>query len=178
MKALLITLFISYTNASIAQKHNAIFLEGAGSSLTGTLNYDFRFKDSIRDFKNYGLRLGIGASPKYTFNPAVNLHPVSSNGTALLILVGINTYADMEYSQEVGHDLEFGINFLYAQKNSIADKIGKFKAKDRIIPSINIGYRSQAIENGGFMWRIDYTPYFLDKKIHQWGGISIGYNFD
>ena len=156
-----------------------MYLEGGGSGLLGTLNYDFRFKENISDLKNaLGLRVGIGLSPKYTLNPSIASHPVSTNGTAILVLVGINTFADLEYSHSAGSDIEFGLNFLYAQKNSIADKFGLYKSKNRFIPSLNIGYRSQPDEGKGFIWRICYSPYFLDNKVRQWAGISVGYHFN
>ena len=165
---------------AISQKHSATYIEAGGSGLFETVNYDFRFKedDGRGRIGLIGLRFGVGVSPKYVLDSGVVNHVVSTNGTAVLILVGINTLLDESYPHIGGSCIELGVNLLYAQKNSIADKKGDFKQTNRFIPSVNLGYRFQSYEENGFMWRLCYDPYLLDGKIHHWFGISAGYNFD
>jgi hypothetical protein len=174
-KNLLSFILLLFFSTSFAQKQNAVYAEGLGAGLLGSLNYDFRFKED----GGPGLRFGFGVSPKYILDLSKASHPVSTGGIKPLFLVGLNTFSDVSYSKSAGEDIEAGINFLYAPKNSIADKWGRFKETDRIIPSINIGYRSQPdFEQNGIMFRVCYSPYYLDKKIHQLIGVSVGYHFN
>ncbi|MGC4103489.1 hypothetical protein [Ferruginibacter sp.] len=179
-KLVLLLCWLNVTSA-FAQKHNALYAEGLGTGLTGTINYDFRFKDDIitGNFKDaLGLRFGVGLSPKYIYDVSVAMHPVATGGTKPLVLLGVNTFQDLSYCKCAGDDIEFGANLLYAPKNSIADKWGTFKQTDRFIPSINIGYRRQKDEYNGIVLRLCYNPYFLDGKLHQWLGVSVGYHFN
>ena len=177
-----ILLFILPPTIAKAQKHSALFAEAGGNGILGTINYDFRFKENINTGKfkdGLGVRIGIGLSPKYILDTTIAHHPVSAKGSTFLFLLGINTFTCLDYSRSSGSNIEFGANLLYAPKNSIADKKGDFKEMARIIPSLNVGYRFQSDDGGsGLVWRICYTPYFLDSKIRHWGGISIGYNFN
>lgn len=164
---------------AISQKHSATYVEAGGAGLFGTLNYDFRFKETSGSrYGLPGLRIGIGVSPKYILDSGVINHVISTKGTAVLILVGINSLCDLSYAKIGGDNIELGVNLLYAQKNSIADKKGVFKQTNRLIPSLNLGYRFQSYEDKGFLWRLCYDPYLLDGKIHHWFGISAGYNFN
>jgi hypothetical protein len=180
-KRLLLFLCLLFFTITFAQKHDALYLEGLGAGLTGTINYDFRFKKDIAtgNFKDaMGLKLGIGLSPHYIFDSAKALHPVAAGGIKPLFLIGVNTFQDLSYAQSGGTNVELGASILYAPKNSITDKWGQFKQTDRIVPSVNIGYRQQWDEAAGILLRVCYSPYFLDNKIHQWLGIAVGYHFN
>ncbi len=176
-----ILIFVISTYITKAQRHSALFAEAGGSGILGTINYDFRFKEDINTGKfkdGIGLRIGIGLSPKYILDTIIAHHPVSTKGITPLFLVGINTFTCLDYSRSSGSNIEFGANLLYAPKNSIADKKGDFKETSRIIPSLNAGYRFQSDVESGLLWRICYTPYYLDNKVHHWVGASVGYNFN
>jgi hypothetical protein len=41
-------------------------------------------------------------------------------------------------------------------------------------PALSIGYRYSPL-NGGFLFRITYTPIFFTSNTRTWGGISFGY---
>jgi hypothetical protein len=158
-----------------AQQHHAFYLEAGGGAITGSLNYDVRFKKNIpySTWAN-GIRIGIGVSPKYIVNTTSNTI-ISTKGTKLMALVGYNSFMDMSYVR-TGSNIEYGVNVLYAPANSIADKKGNFIPKNRIIPSLNIGFRRQDNSSMKLIYRFCYTPFFLDGKICQWAGISIGFH--
>jgi hypothetical protein len=171
-KNLALVLFLFLFGNSFAQQHHVVYAEALGAGLLGSFNYEFRSDD-------LGFRFGAGLSPKYVMDLSKASHPVSTGGVKPLFLAGVNILGDVSYSKAAGEDLELGVNFLYAPKNSIADKWGKFKETDRIIPSVNIGYRSQPeFENSSIVFRVCYSPYYLDRKIHQLIGLSVGYHFD
>lgn len=159
---------------SIHAQSKAAYLEAGGAGLVETFNFDSRIKSKQAD--GFGWRLGIGASPKYAQNLSTG-KVSSASGVAGLFLVGVNTFFDPEYSHSTGHNIELGANVLFATKNSYAEKLGSYKGKSRVVPSLNIGYRLQRKDENGFIWRLCYTPYFLDGKLRQWGGISAGYQF-
>lgn len=163
----------------MAQTNNVVYIEAGGSSLIETVNYDFRFtkEGNLRE-GSLGLRIGAGISPKYSKDSSISSHISAVNGIKPLFLIGLNTLLDLDYSQSGGSNIELGVNFLYAPKNSVADKIGSYKLQARIIPSLNFGYRQQPFEETGILWRICYSPYYLDNKIRHWAGLSIGYKFN
>jgi len=172
--SIIIVIFIICISPAAHAQSKAAYLEAGGAGLVETFNFDSRVKPKQGD--GFGWRLGIGASPKYIQKPGTG--KVSSiSDAAGLFLVGVNTFFDPEYSHSTGHNIELGANVLFATKNSYAEKRGSYKGKSRVIPSLNIGYRLQRKDEKGFIWRLCYTPFFLDGKLRQWGGISAGYQF-
>jgi hypothetical protein len=160
---------------AIAQNHHAFYLEAGGAAITGSVNYDFRLKQkvTIGSWTN-GIRIGIGFSPKYILNTTTQFVE-NTKGIKLTALIGYNSFMDMSYVR-AGSDIEYGINFLYAPPNSIADRKGNAVSKNRIIPSLNIGYRHQDESKMKRMFRICYTPFFLDGKLCHWVGLSFGFH--
>lgn len=161
------------------QSSQSVYIELGGPSLFSTINYDINFlpKEKGRNPGQYGFRLGVGISPKYRQDSFPFLKTKHTNGMAMLVVAGAYYLADFSYSGAADYFIEIGPNLTYAGKNSIAEKFGDFKDKFRLIPSLDIGIRTQSQVSRSFMWRLCYTPYYLDEKLRHFGGISLGYNF-
>jgi hypothetical protein len=172
---LIIILCCAFTFFCKAQYNNAFYIEAGGAGISGSLNYDFRFKKNVKysSWTN-GLRVGLGLSPKYILNTTNNA-TISTKGVKLMALIGYNSFTDMSYLR-LGSNIEYGINFLYAPANSIADKKGNYMPKNRIIPSLNFGYRHQDNSKMKRIYRFSYTPFLLDGKLCHWAGLSFGFH--
>jgi hypothetical protein len=161
------------------QNPKAVYIEAGGAGLYTSLNYDFTFpknNNNSRSFFN-GLKLGVGFTPKYTQDSINNSNAVTTNGIAFSFFMGYNIFGNWSLTGVNPNNFELGINATVTSKYSIAEKLGDFKGRARFIPSISIGYRHQAVDPKKIFWRLSYCPFYLDSKIHQWGGVAIGYSF-
>jgi hypothetical protein len=160
---------------STAQYHHAFYVEAGGAAITGSINYDFRFKKEVKDFtSSLGLRVGVGLSPSYTLQ---NNTVVSLKSIKPMALIGLNRFMDMSYIK-LGSNIEYGLSVLFAPSNSIADKKGNYLEKGRVIPSLNIGFRAQDNSKLKRMYRFCYNPFLLDGKLCHWAGLSIGFHIN
>ncbi len=156
---------------AFAQYHHAFYVEAGGPAITGSINYDCRFKKEVKNFtSNLGLRLGIGFSPSYILQ---NSKVVSSKSIKAIPIIGLNNLLDIS-SEKLGSNIEYGFSVLFAPANSIADKKGNYLEKSRVIPSLNIGFRAQDNSKLKRMYRFCYNPFLLDGKLCHWVGLSIG----
>jgi len=138
-------------------KPNSFYLEVAGSGGLYSINYDRLFTENI------GLRVGFMyfSADWFGFFSDVEMFMVP---TTLNFLVGS------------GKDkFEIGAGPVY-----VSESTGFFGSDpvsgSGVLWTGNIGYRYQKNE-GGFMWRIGFTPFFGGGKLFPSGGISLGYSF-
>lgn len=128
---------------------NAMYVEAGGPGYLYSINYDYRITREV------GFRVGFTTwSPVTTFPVTLNL------------LIGNNTH---HLEVGIGADLgftDFNLSFLESALRA-GEAVG----------TCTIGYRYQP-DDGGFVFRIDFTPLFPPKKgVYPWGGISLGYAF-
>ena len=138
-------------------KPNSLYIEIFGSGGLYSLNYDRLFTDNI------GARIGFMylAADWFGFFSDVEIFLIP---TTLNYLVGTGK-----------HKFELGAGPVF-----ISGSTGIF-GSDQVSGSGvawtgTIGYRYQK-ENGGFMWRVGFTPFFGNGEFQAWGGISLGYSF-
>ncbi|WP_022836174.1 hypothetical protein [Salisaeta longa] len=134
---------------------NAIYTEVAGNSLLYSVNYDRRFSDKISG------RLGVmtaGAS-----GVSLTAFPLMGN-----YLLGSGS-----------HRLELGLGpqiFLVSIDGGSGDLAGFDEEGTAIAGTATIGYRYQPMD-GGFLFRIGFTPSFSQFGFLPWAGLSLGYAF-
>lgn len=126
---------------------NVWYLEAAGNGGIVSVNYE-RFLT-----QNVSLRIGIG--------------------TAILILgtapVMVNFCVGKDHRVELGMGITVG--------TGIADfDSGDYKDESGVVGTTTVGYRYQPV-NGGGVFRIGLTPFFMDDEFQFWGGISFGSAF-
>ena len=141
-----------------SQSHpNSIYLEALGNGGLYSVNYDRMFSEDI------GARIGFMyfAADWFAFFSDVELFlfPITLN-----YLVGSGK-----------HKLEIGGGPVI-----ISGSTGIFGSEQHsgsgVVGTATIGYRYQK-SNGGFMWRIGFTPLFGNGEFDPWGGISLGFSF-
>jgi len=134
-------------------KRKSAYFEIAGSGGVGSINYEEHiFKKNTTELI---WRAGLSFAPID-----------KNNGTGIVFPLMINSLIGKN-----SHKLELGLG----QGITITTK-GSFFA----LITAAIGYRYQP-DTKKWFYRVTYTPlisYLVDFQIQQWGGISIGYNFN
>jgi len=159
----------SSRDKSFAQ--SAIFLELGGNALVYSVNIDRMIDD------NKGFRIGIGYM-------GLSAGTVNSDGTAeddvsasmLLVPAMFNFFVGSQdkYNHLGSSKLELGIGAILVSAN------GKFGSTSfsgtGVGGTATIGYRYQPYD-GGFVFRIGFTPVFAASTFFPWAGISFGLAF-
>ena len=138
-------------------KLNSLYIEFFGSGGLYSVNYDRMFSDNI------GARIGFmyfAAEWLIFFNDVeMVLIPTTMN---FFVGTGKNKL-----------ELGAGPVIVYGSMGFLgSDPI----AGSGVGWTGTIGYRYQK-DNGGFMWRIGFTPVLLGSEFHPSGGVSLGFSF-
>ena len=128
---------------------NAVFVEFLGQGIFLTANYERMLFTTTPH--NIALRAGFGV-------------------WGWMGDSGIIVPVDASYLSGSNHKLELGIGYVFITGNNSLDNLsnGAFTTL--------IGYRYQPID-GGFVFRIGFTPLRGAKKMEPWVGLSLGYAF-
>ena len=135
------------TSANASQ----IYLEGGGSGVIYSINYDGRFGK----YENgLGFRLGIGGASVsgdgYVAIPAQVNYLVGSKGQYL--------------------ELGGGITYL-----SVSDIFFDGESSSTVVGSFVVGFRKQPFGKKGLTWRVAFTPFIGFDGFQPWAGASIGF---
>lgn len=146
--------FSLMSGTSSAQSTKAVYLEGLGSGIVYSINYDQRFGSEV---DGLGFRAGVGFV--YAQSDVIISVPVLLN-----YLTGTNA-----------HHLELGLGgSFYRFPDSI---IGDYDYETIFGATGNVGYRWSPPE-GGFMFRVTWTPIIGNEiTLILFGGIGVGYSF-
>ena len=142
--------------------HNAIYVELLGQGLLYSINYDFRFSDHV------SLRAGFSSwsIPAVPFFPSSDL---SFTGFPVML----------NYLSGTGDShLELGIGFIPATASVSGTFLGENLSggSTLIIGTGTIGFRLQPRE-GGFVFRVGFTPFITSDGIKPSIGLSLGSAF-
>lgn len=136
------------TSANASQ----IYLEGGGSGVVYSVNYDGRFGKVENGF---GFRIGIGGA-SYSGDGYVAI-PAQVN-----YLLGSK-----------GQYLELGGGITYV---SVADIFFDDSGNaNTVVGSFVIGFRKQPFGKKGLTWRLAFTPFVGFGGFQPWAGASIGF---
>jgi hypothetical protein len=137
---------------------NSIYFEALGNGGLYSVNYDRLFTD------NFGGRLGL------MYLSEVDIFFVAAED--ILIFP-----ATLNYFIGEKHKLELGAGVVFASvSNTRAFGFKSDSDGSNIVGTATIGYRYQK-PDGGFLFRVGFTPLFGSEGIEPWGGISLGYSF-
>ena len=145
---------------------SSFYAELGGPGILFSANYDRRFKPSNL---GWGIRAGLGfvTSDDYQ-GPYIGYKQRS----VLTVPIQINHVFGKAHSP---HTFEAGAGFTVLSK-----KIDVFNYYDndreQLFGTFSFMYRRQPV-NGGFSWRIGFTPLISSSYIQPSGGASVGYNF-
>ncbi len=174
---ILLGLFLSFPPLNVhAQPQgiakNTIFFELGGNGLIYSINYDRLIT------KSFSLRIGYSS-----FSATVPVGLVSDQISVTIIPAMANyLYGDGSSRLELGAGISFvpsitttQANFLpvlFGQNPSISHQSGS----GMFFTSV-IGYRYQPID-GGFNFRIGFTPLIVNDRVLPWASLSLGWTFN
>ena len=150
-------IFLLFAGPTYPQQHpNGIYLELLGSGGIYSINYDRLFTPNI------GGRIGFS----YFSFDADNL---LLSTTIYLFPVSFNYFIGNGNSK-----LELGAGMTIITGNY--DWLGLKGSGSAVFANFNIGYRYQPVD-GGFLFRIGFTPWITPQGFKLWSGLSIGGTF-
>lgn len=143
---------------------NAIFLEGFGSGLLYSVNYE----------RLLGEHFSVRAGFSY-FTYAVSSYGKSGNLSLMTVPMLVSYYAGWE-----NHKIQIGLGatviYMGAPTDSEGTAFGGDRAGAGIAASGVVGYRYLPAR-GGFTFGVGFTPLLRASKALAWGGASAGWVF-
>ena len=161
-------------NAQINNEENTnvgtvFFAEVGGPGVLFSANLDKRFK---KERLGWGFRGGLGFVSAYDYDGNNNSNFNNRSRSVLTVPVQVNYLFGKSTSASI---FEVGAGATYLSK-----KLGflDFYGEDRtqLLGTATFMYRRQPV-NGGFTWRVGFTPLISNGYIQPLGAASIGYSF-
>jgi hypothetical protein len=165
--------FIAITATTFAQQRNkAIYVEGLGSGILLSANYDFRFKPQQ---DGLGMRIGIGGG-NFSGTSTVNGSTTPASAGVVTFPVLVNYLAGTgRFVFEGGAGLT-PVYVTTSRVNSTASDLITDSGFG-VTGTLNLGFRAQPIRNG-VVFRLNWAPVFNSSGFFPaWAGISLGYGF-
>ena len=154
---ILFSFFVSSKAQAQDFARNSIFVELGGNGALYSLNYDHKFFDHA-SARVGGMYLPLSASDSED-RVNIALFPIMVN-----YLVGSGSSR-----------LELGIGTLAGYVSGNAENENFSRGAVGGLTG-TIGYRLQPVD-GGFLFRIGFTPFTTGAGIQPWGGLSLGATF-
>jgi hypothetical protein len=180
MKKQLITCFaLAFCLASFAQEQKtgesfpgktSFYAEVGGPGILFSANLDTRFK---KTHLGWGGRAGVGFVTIYNDSYTPGLYTPGRRNSVLTVPLQINYIFGRSASPhtfEVGGGLTVLSKKVDAFNNYYESKAAQFYG------TVSFMYRRQPV-NGGFTWRIGFTPLIYQGYIQPSAGASVGYSF-
>ena len=158
----------SKSSSGIAR--NSFFAELGGAGIMFSANIDHRFKETNL---GWGGRIGLGFVTAYEYDSSSYGYYYSEDPiSTITVPVQLNYIFGKGTSP---HTFEVGAGVTYVGKeleimNFYDDRQSKW------FGTFSFMYRRQP-KDGGFTWRIGFTPLFAKGYIQAFGGAGLGYNF-
>ena len=176
MKAILLLSFLSVGSVVMAQEKSpskiqgqtSFFAELGGPGILFSANIDRRFTKS---HLGIGGRIGLGFISGQTYE-VNNGNYIYDQRSVLTVPVQVNYILGKAAS---AHTFEIGAGITFVGKklevlNFYDDNTSS------VFGSASFMYRRQP-KDGGFSWRIGFTPLIASGYIQPFAGASVGYNF-
>ncbi len=174
------TLFAQNDKNSSTVPNQSFFAELGGPGVLFSANYDTRFKKSKFGL---GMRAGLGFvsyyENNYTNTGNGSFSSYSENRSIVTVPLQLNYLLGKEGSVNA---LEIGAGVTFLGKESDVFNNGRYvngmyvDDKTRFLGTASFMYR-RLPTNGGFSWRLGFTPIIYNGYIQPSGGASVGYNF-
>jgi hypothetical protein len=146
---------------------NSLFLELGGNGGIYTVNYDRVVNE------RFSVRAGVG----YMSIGATVTSSNGSQGSASVSMLAIPLMANFMLGND-NHKLELGGGLTLFYLSGSSSSSGNFVSGSGFAPigSLVAGYR-YVPQDGGFTFRVGFTPLISTEDFVPWGGISFGYLF-
>src|SRR5215210_7786313 len=150
----------------------SFYAEGGGAGIMFSVNYDRRF---FKSNLGWGGRVGLGFVTAYD-DRYDSVGPYYYNYGRQRSIVTVPVQINYIFGKVTSpHTFEVGAGVTYLSKK--ADVFNYYDdQKTNLFATFSFMYRRQP-RNGGFSWRIGFTPLITDGYIQPSGGVSLGYNF-
>ena len=177
--SLLISQFtFSQQDKSVTDKQSvgqtSFIAEAGGPGIAFSANLDRRFKPGRLGF---GGRAGVGFVSAYDdyYDPTTGMYYGGKEESAITFPVQLNYIFGKENSP---HALEVGAGLTYVSKKLNIMNFDSYNddRRTQLFGTFSFMYRRQPV-NGGFSWRIGFTPLIAKSYIQAFGAVSVGYNF-
>jgi hypothetical protein len=171
-------LIFSQGNGSGAEKavigKSSFIAELGGPGIIFSANYDTRFKQSRL---GVGGRIGVGFVTAYDdyYDPVTGQYNGGQEQTAITFPAQLNYIFGKVGSS---HTFEVGGGITYVTKKLNIMDFDSYDGDHRtqLFGTFCFMYRRQPID-GGFSWRIGFTPLVGNGYIQAFAAVSVGYNF-
>lgn len=180
MKSLLLTTFTFLCLFSFGQNtpsdkkviNQSFYGELGGPGILFSVNYDRRFTQS-----KFGIggRAGLGFVSGYsdTFDPSTGSYRNGKYRSVVTVPVQVNYLFGKETSVNA---LEIGAGATYLGHRTNLLDFDNNDNQPHFLGTASFMYRRMP-KDGGFSWRIGFTPLFANGYIQPFGAVSLGYNF-
>ncbi|GAB3332233.1 hypothetical protein GCM10027299_38540 [Larkinella ripae] len=167
--SLILFQFLLTTSVLRAQdggRNKAIYVEGLGSGLILSLNYDFRFKPTQ---DGLGMRVGIGGA-------RISDRNSDARAGAITMPILVNYLIG---KRRAAFEVGAGVTPIYISASGTDDVSGELISGKGVgvFGSLNAGLRLQPVRNG-VIFRLNWTPIITSEGFQaRWLGLSLGYAF-
>lgn len=169
-------LFAQQKNTTKIPGRTSFYAELGGPGILFSANIDRRFNKSALGF---GGRIGVGFITGYDIvsKPQPILGYYYSDGRTSVATIPIQLNYIFGKPNSV-HSLEVGAGATFTSKklNIFDDYYYNNTRGSSVFGTASFMYRRMPKE-GGFSWRVGFTPIFTGKYIQPSGGVSVEYNF-
>lgn len=168
--------FAQSKNANVGKPGQSFFAELGGPGILFSANYDRRFTKS-----NLGIggRIGLGFVTSYEYTTVVTPNGFTSYSdgqrSVLTVPVQVN-YLFGKPSSVSAFEVGLGATYTGKKLNIFDNYYGNPNDASSLYGTASFMYRRMP-KNGGFSWRVGFTPILTKGYIQPSGGASIGYNF-
>lgn len=169
------TFIFSQDNKQAPVGKTSFFAELGGPGIAFSANLDTRFKPGRL---GWGGRIGLGFVSAYDdyYDPVTGTYYDGDLKSAFTFPVQLNYIFGKENS---AHTFEVGGGVSYVSKKLNIMNFDYYGDKDRrsqVFGTFSFMYRRQPT-NGGFSWRIGFTPLVAKSYVQASAAVSVGYNF-
>ena len=156
---------------------SSFFAELGGPGIVFSANYDTRFNQS---HLGLGGRIGIGfvSADDYYYDPVTGTSSGGDQQSAITFPVQLNYIFGKNNSP---HSFEVGGGITYVTKKLNIMNFDSYGSnyedhRTQLFGTFSFMYRRQPV-NGGFSWRVGFTPLVGSGYIQAFAAASVGYNF-
>ena len=164
-------------NSKATVPYRSFITELGGPGVLFSVNYDTRFK---KQSFGWGGRIGVGFTTSYRnnsyYDPALGGYVYVGEGknvSALTVPVQLNYLFGKEGSKSA---LEVGGGATYVGRKAAFLNFEDRDGKASVYGNASFMYRRMPT-NGGFSWRVGFTPLIGDGFIQPSAAASVGFNF-
>ncbi len=154
--------------------NQSFYGELGGPGILFSMNYDRRFtKSKFGIGGRAGLGFVSGYTDDYVYDPNGNYYTSGRNRSVVTVPVQINYLFGKENSVNA---LEIGAGATFLGRKSNFLDFTDRGDDPQVLGTAAFMYR-RIPKDGGFSWRLGFTPLFANGYIQPFGAASLGYNF-